>query len=42
MSAVGFYCTVEKVKGNDGEDRVVVVFNGKYLPHVVQVKRKEK
>ena len=38
MSAIGFYCTVEKVKGNDGEDRVVVIFNGKYLPHTVQVK----
>eukprot|EP00250_Pteridium_aquilinum_P016389 c23082_g1_i1 orf=127-651(+) len=36
MSAIGFYCTVEKVKGKDGEDRVAVVFNGKFLPHVVQ------
>ncbi|KAH6556323.1 hypothetical protein KP509_1Z187900 [Ceratopteris richardii] len=36
MSAVGFYCSVEKVKGKDGEDRVAVVFNGKFLPHVVQ------
>ena len=36
MSAIGFYCTVEKVKGKDGEDRVAVVFNGKFLPHTVQ------
>ncbi|KAH6557717.1 hypothetical protein KP509_1Z098700 [Ceratopteris richardii] len=36
MSAVGFYCSVEKVKGKDGEDRVAVVFNGKFLPYVVQ------
>lgn len=36
MSAIGFYCTVEKVKGKDGEDRVAIVFNGKYLPHTVQ------
>ncbi|MCO5581515.1 hypothetical protein L7F22_035400 [Adiantum nelumboides] len=36
MSAIGFYCTVEKIKGKEGEDRVAVVFNGKFLPHVVQ------
>eukprot|EP00249_Psilotum_nudum_P032577 c48293_g1_i1 orf=44-538(+) len=33
MSGIGFYCNVEKVKGKDGEDRVVVIFNGKFLPH---------
>lgn len=37
MSAIGFYCDVAKVKGKEGEDRIVVSFNGKYLPHVEQV-----
>ncbi|KAL2634635.1 hypothetical protein R1flu_006114 [Riccia fluitans] len=36
MSAIGFYCTVEKQKGTEGEDRVVVTLNGKYLPHTEQ------
>ena len=26
---VDFYCTVDKVKGQAGEDRVVITFNGK-------------
>lgn len=39
MSAIDFYCSVDKVKGVDGKDRVVVTFDGKYLPHSEQVKR---
>ncbi len=38
MSAIGFYCSVEKVKGKEGEDRVVITMNGKYLPHTEQVR----
>uniref|UniRef100_A0A453IXS7 Cyanate hydratase n=1 Tax=Aegilops tauschii subsp. strangulata TaxID=200361 RepID=A0A453IXS7_AEGTS len=37
MSAIDFYCTVDKVKGTDGKDRVVLTFDGKYLPHTEQV-----
>ncbi|KAF3457859.1 hypothetical protein FNV43_RR02519 [Rhamnella rubrinervis] len=37
MSAIDFYCSVDKVKGVDGKDRVVVTFDGKYLPHTEQV-----
>lgn len=37
MSAIGYYCSVEKVKGKEGEDRVVIIMNGKFLPHVEQV-----
>ncbi|XP_058094762.1 cyanate hydratase [Magnolia sinica] len=33
MSAIDFYCSVDKVKGVDGKDRVVLTFDGKYLPH---------
>ncbi|KAF5185081.1 Cyanate hydratase [Thalictrum thalictroides] len=33
MSAIDFFCSVDKVKGVDGKDRVVVTFDGKYLPH---------
>ncbi|XAR62680.1 Cyanase [Bertholletia excelsa] len=36
MSAIDFYCSVDKVKGVDGKDRVVVTFDGKYLPHTEQ------
>ncbi|KAG0601726.1 hypothetical protein M758_11G135500 [Ceratodon purpureus] len=36
MSAIGYYCSVEKVKGQEGEDRVVIIMNGKFLPHVEQ------
>ncbi|KAH9315267.1 hypothetical protein KI387_023894, partial [Taxus chinensis] len=36
MSAIDFYCSVDKVKGTDGKDRVVLTFDGKYLPHVEQ------
>ncbi|XP_047964635.1 cyanate hydratase [Salvia hispanica] len=37
MSAIDFYCSVDKVKGVDGKDRVVVTFDGKYLPHSEQI-----
>jgi len=37
MSAIDFYCSVDKIKGVDGKDRVVVTFDGKYLPHSEQV-----
>ncbi|KAI4318132.1 hypothetical protein L6164_025938 [Bauhinia variegata] len=36
MSAIDFYCSVDKVTGVDGKDRVVVTFDGKYLPHTEQ------
>lgn len=37
MSAIDFFCSVDKVKGVDGKDRVVLTFDGKYLPHTEQV-----
>lgn len=37
MSAIDFFCSVDKVKGVDGKDRVVVTFDGKYLPYSEQV-----
>ncbi|KAI3697139.1 hypothetical protein L6452_29923 [Arctium lappa] len=33
MSAIDFFCSVDKVQGVDGKDRVVLTFDGKYLPH---------
>eukprot|EP00262_Sarcandra_glabra_P001790 TRINITY_DN1194_c0_g1_i1.p1 TRINITY_DN1194_c0_g1~~TRINITY_DN1194_c0_g1_i1.p1 ORF type:complete len:171 (-),score=22.61 TRINITY_DN1194_c0_g1_i1:134-619(-) len=36
MSAIDFYCSVDKVKGIDGKDRVVLTFDGKYLPYTEQ------
>ncbi|GAB2217763.1 hypothetical protein Droror1_Dr00000974 [Drosera rotundifolia] len=33
MSSVDFYCAVDKIKGVDGNDRVVITFDGKYLRH---------
>ncbi|KAL4284465.1 hypothetical protein GQ457_16G030020 [Hibiscus cannabinus] len=36
MSAIDFYCSVDKVKGLDGKERVVVTFDGKYLPYTEQ------
>lgn len=36
MSAIDFYCSVDKVQGVDGKDRVVVTFDGKFLPHTEQ------
>lgn len=37
MSAIDFYCSVDKIKGVDGNDRVVVTLDGKYLSHSEQV-----
>ena len=36
MSAIDFYVDVDKVKGPAGEQRVVITFNGKFLPYAVQ------
>uniref|UniRef100_A0A7N0TYV7 Cyanate hydratase n=1 Tax=Kalanchoe fedtschenkoi TaxID=63787 RepID=A0A7N0TYV7_KALFE len=36
MSAIDFYCSVDKMKGVDGKDRVVVTLDGKYLPFTEQ------
>jgi len=36
MSAIDFYCSVDKMKGVDGKDRVVLTFDGKYLPYTEQ------
>uniref|UniRef100_A0A5B7AU12 Putative cyanate hydratase n=1 Tax=Davidia involucrata TaxID=16924 RepID=A0A5B7AU12_DAVIN len=36
MSAIDFYCSVDKVKGVDGKDRVVLTFDGKYLSYTEQ------
>ena len=38
MSAIDFKITVEKITGDKGEDRMVVKMNGKFLPHIEQVK----
>eukprot|EP00897_Mesotaenium_endlicherianum_P010160 jgi/Mesen1/9172/ME000591S08494 len=32
MSAIDFFCTVDKVKGKQNEDRVVITFNGMQAP----------
>lgn len=39
MSAIGYFCSVEKIKGKDGEERVVILMNGKFLPYTEQVWR---
>ena len=36
MSAIDFKLTVDKVKGDKGEVRMVVTMNGKFLAHVIQ------
>jgi cyanate lyase len=36
MSAIDFYCDVGTTTGRNGEKRVVITFNGKFLPHIVQ------
>ncbi|KAK9137791.1 hypothetical protein Sjap_008385 [Stephania japonica] len=36
MSAIDFFCSVDKVQGVDGKDRVVITFDGKYLSHTEQ------
>ena len=36
MSAIDFYVSVDKVIGPNGEDRVEIKFNGKFLPFIEQ------
>ena len=36
MSAIDFYFTVGSTVGKQGERRVVLTFNGKFLPHIEQ------
>ena len=38
MSAIDFKFTVDKIKGSAGEDRVVLTWNGKFLPYIEQTK----
>ena len=37
ISAIDLYMDLDVVKGKQGEDRVVVTLNGKFLPHIEQV-----
>jgi len=37
MSAIDFYCDVGTTTGKLGEKRVVITFNGKFLPHIEQM-----
>ena len=36
MSAIDFYCDVGSTTGKHGEKRVVITFNGKFLPFIEQ------
>ena len=36
MSAIDFYCDVGTTTGKNGEKRVVITFNGKFLKHIEQ------
>jgi cyanate lyase len=36
MSAIDFYCDVGTTTGKAGERRVVITFNGKFLPFIEQ------
>ena len=36
MSAIDFKLTVGNAKGDKGEDRVIITWNGKFLPHIEQ------
>ena len=36
MSAIDFYLDVGTTTGKHGEKRVVITFNGKFLPHIEQ------
>jgi cyanate lyase len=38
MSAIDFRFTIQKTKGSAGEDRVLMTWNGKFLPHIEQTK----
>lgn len=37
ISAIDLYVNMDVVKGTQGEDRFVITFDGKYLPHVEQL-----
>lgn len=37
MSAIDFYCDVGTVTGKHGEKRVIITFNGKFLPYSEQI-----
>lgn len=39
MSAIDFKFSIQKVKGSAGEDRVLMTWNGKFLPHIEQTSR---
>ena len=36
MSAIDFRFSIKKIKGTHGEDRVLMTWNGKFLPHIEQ------
>lgn len=38
MSAIDFKLSIQKIKGSQGEDRVLMTWNGKFLPHIEQTK----
>jgi len=38
MSAIDFKFSIQKIKGSQGEDRVLMTWNGKFLPHIEQTK----
>lgn len=38
MSAIDFKFSIQKIKGSQGEDRVLMTWNGKFLPHIEQAK----
>ncbi len=38
MSAIDFKFSIQKIKGDKGEDRVLMTWNGKFLPHIEQTK----
>ncbi|PSC68704.1 cyanate hydratase [Micractinium conductrix] len=37
MSAIDFFVTADKITGKQGEGRVAITFNGKFLPHIEQL-----
>ena len=36
MSSVDFFVTLDKVKNSMNEDRLIISFNGKFIPHTEQ------
>ncbi len=41
MSAINLYATVDRMEGAEGDGpRVVITLNGKFLPHVEQLREK--